>query len=82
MELDESLHQFALEILEGGHLDLGFSSYTTSFKFTEVSESETLIGMKVLYETKPEHTHIPGETLKAMLRYIKCYENYLLNGLL
>lgn len=80
VEFDESLHQIALEILEGGHLDHGFSSYTTGFKLTAVGEGETLIDVKVLYETKPEYTHIPGDTIKATFFYIKNLENYLLNA--
>lgn len=78
---DESVHEIALEILEGGHLYHGFTSYTTAFKLTEVSEAETLIDIKVLYETKPEYTHIPGETIKATFRYINSLENHLRKGL-
>ncbi|KAI3686266.1 hypothetical protein L1987_79940 [Smallanthus sonchifolius] len=80
VEYDESVYQIALEILEGGHLDHGFSSYTTVFKLTQVSELETLINIKVLYETKPEHNHIPGDTIKATFRYINSLEKYLLNN--
>lgn len=81
MKYDESLHEIALEILEGGHLDHGFSSYTTAFKLTEVSEAETLNDIKVLYETIPEHTHIPGETIKATFLFINNLKNHLLKGL-
>ncbi|CAI9283605.1 unnamed protein product [Lactuca saligna] len=51
VEFDESLHQIALEILEGGHLDHGFSSYTTGFKLTAVGEGETLIDVKNTWST-------------------------------
>ncbi|KAI3664872.1 hypothetical protein L6452_43481 [Arctium lappa] len=81
VELDESLHHIALEVLEGGHLDNEFSSYTIGFKLTAVGEAETLIDMKVLYETKPGHTHIPGETMKTPIHYIKCLENVLSSDL-
>nr|XP_043608458.1 phytohormone-binding protein CSBP-like [Erigeron canadensis] len=80
VEYNESQYEIALEILEGGHLDHGFTAYTTAFKLTELGEAETLIDMKVLYETKPEYNHIPGETLKATFRYLKSVENYLLKG--
>ncbi|KAI3686267.1 hypothetical protein L1987_79941 [Smallanthus sonchifolius] len=70
VEYDESVYQIALEILEGGHLDHGFTSYTTAFKLTQVSEVETLIDIKVLYETKPGHNHIPGETIKGTFLYL------------
>ncbi|KAI3673744.1 hypothetical protein L6452_39872 [Arctium lappa] len=79
VEFDESRHQIALEILEGGHLDHGFSSYTTGFKLTAVGETETLIDINVLYETKPEHIHVPGDTIKATFHYLKCLENHLSN---
>ncbi|KAJ0750903.1 putative Bet v I/Major latex protein [Helianthus annuus] len=81
VEYDESTYQIALEILEGGHLDHGFTAYTTAFKLTHVSEAETLIDIKVLYETKPEHNHIPGETIKATFRYINSLEKHLLKSL-
>ncbi|KAJ0790346.1 putative Bet v I/Major latex protein [Helianthus annuus] len=80
VEYDESTYQIALEILEGGHLDHGFTAYTTAFKLTQVSEAETLIDIKVLYETKPEHNHIPGETIKATFRYINNLEKHLLKS--
>ncbi|CAH1428635.1 unnamed protein product [Lactuca virosa] len=50
VEFDESLHHTALEILEGGPLDHGFSSYMYGFKFTEVGEGETLMEVKLVYE--------------------------------
>ncbi|KAJ9567877.1 hypothetical protein OSB04_003843 [Centaurea solstitialis] len=81
VEFDESRYQIALEILEGGHLDHGFSSYTTGFKLTAVGEAETLIDINVLYETKPEHIHVPGDTIKGTFLYIKCLENHLSNGI-
>ncbi|KAJ9535592.1 hypothetical protein OSB04_un001270 [Centaurea solstitialis] len=77
VELDESLHKIALEVLEGGHLDNGYSSYTTSFKLSAVEKAETFIDVKVLYETKPDHTHIPGGTIKGPIHYIKCLEKVL-----
>ncbi|GJR65838.1 phytohormone-binding protein-like protein [Tanacetum coccineum] len=81
VEFDESVHYIAFEILEGGHLDHGFLKYTTAIKLTEVGEAETLIDMKALYETKPEHNHVPGDTLKATLLYLRSFETYLLKTL-
>ncbi|CAK9160207.1 unnamed protein product [Ilex paraguariensis] len=79
VELDESLHQIGLKVIEGGHLNLGFASYKTTFQLTAIGESETLVGFKVVYETETEETHIPGETSKSALAFINCLENYLLN---
>nr|XP_043607302.1 phytohormone-binding protein CSBP-like [Erigeron canadensis] len=83
VELDESLRQMALEVVEGGNLDHGYSSYTTHVKLTEVGKAETLVGVKVVYETKTEaeDTHMPGDTLKPSLHYFKCLENHMSNGL-
>ncbi|KAK1407078.1 hypothetical protein QVD17_38689 [Tagetes erecta] len=81
VEYDESVYQMALEILEGGHLDHGFISYTIAFKLTQVTHAETLINIKVLYETKPEHKLIPGETMKSTFHFINCLEKYLLKDL-
>ncbi|KAL8215781.1 hypothetical protein R6Q57_022618 [Mikania cordata] len=81
VEYEESTYQIALEILEGGHLDHGFSSYTTAFKLTQKSETKTLIDIKILYETKQEHKHVPGETVKATFHYINSLEKYLLKNM-
>ncbi|KAK9080631.1 hypothetical protein SSX86_000389 [Deinandra increscens subsp. villosa] len=81
VEYDESVYEIALEILEGGHLDHGFLAYTTAFKLTQISETETLIDIKVLYETKPEHNHTPGDTIKATFHYINSLEKYMLKDL-
>ncbi|KAI3686268.1 hypothetical protein L1987_79942 [Smallanthus sonchifolius] len=81
VEYDDSVYQIGLELLEGGYLDHGFTSYTTAFKLTQVSEAETLIDVKVLYETKPGHNHIPEETIKAALHYLNSLEKYMLKHL-
>ncbi|KAK9269542.1 hypothetical protein L1049_001318 [Liquidambar formosana] len=80
VELDESLHQIGLQVIEGGHLRLGFSWYKTSFKLTSVGEHETLVDLKVAYETETEETPMPAQTTKSALAFIKCLENYLQNG--
>lgn len=75
---NESLHQIGLQVVEGGHLNQGFSSYTTVFQLNAVGESETLVDIKVLYETEAEETHMPMETTKAALGFIKRLEDFLL----
>ncbi|KAF8411212.1 hypothetical protein HHK36_003756 [Tetracentron sinense] len=42
-EFDESKHLIALQVIEGGKLDLGFASYQTSFQLSEIGEKETLM---------------------------------------
>lgn len=81
VEYDESLHMITLEILEGGSLDLGFSAFTTVFKLTEVSEAETLVDIKILYETKPEYTYTPGQNIKEATHFINSIVNHLLKDL-
>ncbi|KAL7602234.1 hypothetical protein Lser_V15G21088 [Lactuca serriola] len=46
-----------LEILEGGHLDHGFTRYTNVFKLTAIGEAETLIDFKVLYDIYQTRTY-------------------------
>lgn len=76
---DESLHLIALQVLEGGHLNHGFTSYKTSFQLTAITDLETLVDMKVVYETEAEETVMPQETTKSALAFLKCVETYVLN---
>lgn len=81
VEFIEPLHQFGLQVIEGGHLNHGFSSYTTVFQLTAMGESDykTLVDFKVVYETgEEEETKMPEETTKSMLDFIKCLEDFLL----
>ncbi|PSS06309.1 Phytohormone-binding protein [Actinidia chinensis var. chinensis] len=32
VDLDESLHQIGMQVVEGGHLNIGFSSYKTTYQ--------------------------------------------------
>ncbi|XP_027165676.1 phytohormone-binding protein-like [Coffea eugenioides] len=75
---NESLHQIGMQVIEGGHLNHGFTSYTTVIQFNAVGESETGVDVKVLYETEAEETRMPEETAKAILAFIKRLEDYLL----
>ncbi|CDP13117.1 unnamed protein product [Coffea canephora] len=75
---NESLHQIGMQVIEGGHLNHGFTSYTTVIQFNAVGESETGVDVKVLYETEAEETSMPEETAKAILAFIKRLEDYLL----
>ncbi|KAK3003478.1 hypothetical protein RJ639_018234 [Escallonia herrerae] len=78
VDFDESLHQFGLQVIEGGHLTIGFSSYKTFFQLTATAETETLIGVKVIYETEAGETLAHVKTTKSALAYIKLLEDYLL----
>ncbi|KAI6690414.1 hypothetical protein NL676_027242 [Syzygium grande] len=53
MELDESLHRIGLQVIEGGHLDLGFTFYKTTFQLTSISEKQTLVDVA-------EHSNVAG----------------------
>lgn len=79
VEVDESLHRFSLQVVEGGHLNLGFSAYKTTFRLTAIGEQQTSIDVMVAYESEVETTN-PSKTTAAALAFIKCLENYLLNG--
>lgn len=79
VELDDSLHRISLQVVEGGHLNLGFSSYTTTFQLTASGEQETSVDIIVAYESQAEETANPLKTISSSLGFIKCLENYLLN---
>ena len=78
-ELNESIHRIALEVVEGGHLNLGFSHYKTIFQLTATRDQDTLIDVTVAYEIDAEDDSLPSKTVSSMLAYIKQLENFLLN---
>ncbi|KAI7980641.1 Phytohormone-binding protein CSBP [Camellia lanceoleosa] len=78
VDLDESLHQIGMQVIEGGHLNHSFSSYKTIFQLTANAESETLVDVKVEYVIEAEETEMPAKTIKSALAFIKCLESYLL----
>ncbi|XP_071939674.1 phytohormone-binding protein-like isoform X2 [Coffea arabica] len=45
---NESLHQIGFQVIEGGYLNHGFTSYTTVLRFNAAGESETIVDVKVL----------------------------------
>lgn len=81
VELDESVHTIGLQVIEGGHLNHGFSSYKTSFQLTAIDQDhETLVSFTVTYEYEVEDTTMPSKSTQAALAFIKNLESYLLNG--
>lgn len=82
VELDESLHQIGLQVIEGGHLSLGFSSYQTIYQLTSVDHHKTQVNVKVSYESEQEEissTHA-SKTATSSLAFITSLENYLLKS--
>ncbi|KAF5728014.1 hypothetical protein HS088_TW21G00156 [Tripterygium wilfordii] len=80
VELDATLHRIAMEVVEGGHLNLGFSSYKTTFQLTALGEQETLVDLTVTYESEiDQESSMPSKTTASALTYVKCLENYLSN---
>ena len=81
MELDESFHRIALQVLEGGHLNKGFSFYVTTFQLTAIAEQETLVDVTVSFETETyQESTMPSKTIKATLEFLKCLETNIMNG--
>lgn len=74
-EFDEFVHRIGLEVIEGGHLNHGFSHYKTTFQFTSTGEQETLIDVTISYESQVEK-----DTMPSTLVFIKHMENYLMSG--
>ncbi|KAK6934311.1 Bet v I/Major latex protein [Dillenia turbinata] len=80
VDFDETLHQIGLEVIEGGPLNHGFTLYKTVFRLTKTGEQETLIDVKVVYETEIAEPHMPSGTVKKVLVFVGCLESFLLNG--
>lgn len=79
-EFDEFAHRIGLEVIEGGHLNHGFSHYKTTFQLTSTGEQETLIDVTISYESQVEEDTIPSNSASSTLIFIKHMENYLMNG--
>ncbi|KAK6132631.1 hypothetical protein DH2020_033620 [Rehmannia glutinosa] len=79
VEFDESLHQIALQVIEGGRLNLGFTFYKACFQLTALGDSETLVDLKVDFAIECQETRAPpGETVKSGVAFIQALENFLL----
>ncbi|XP_059064127.1 phytohormone-binding protein CSBP-like [Cryptomeria japonica] len=51
VEKDEGKHIIALEVIEGGHRQMGFSYYKTRFEMKDKGESSCVIHCNIEYET-------------------------------
>ncbi|KAE9592931.1 hypothetical protein Lal_00028720 [Lupinus albus] len=81
VNLDENTHEIGLQVIEGGHLNQGFSYYKTSFQLSAIGEIQTLVSVKISYDYEPnseESTH-SMKTSDFMLSYLRCLEKYILN---
>ena len=81
VELDESQYRFALQVLEGPALTLrDFSSLTTTFQLSAISEKETLV-MKVEYATEKEAAANMGEiAMQPVLSFVQLLEKLVLES--
>lgn len=75
--LDESQHEFGLQIVEGVMLKRGFSYFKTIFQLSETEEQQTLVDIKVMYETEIEDDMAEMAT-KPALYFVNLLEKYLL----
>ncbi|XP_008226687.1 phytohormone-binding protein-like [Prunus avium] len=81
VELDDSEYRFALKVLEGPALTLrNFSALTTSFQLSKIGEQETLVDMKVVYETEKEEANTGDIALQPAISYIQFLEKYVLES--
>lgn len=80
VELDESVHQIGLQVIKGCNLNLGFSSYQTTYQLTSIDHHKTQVNVEVSYESEQEeinYTHA-SKTATSSLAFITGLENYLL----
>ncbi|XP_061367220.1 phytohormone-binding protein CSBP-like [Gastrolobium bilobum] len=80
-ELDEFSHEIGLQVVEGGHLNQGFSYYKISYQLSEIGENQTLAKVKISYdyESDTQESSHPVKTSEAVLSFLRCLETYLLN---
>lgn len=82
VELDETKHEFGLEVMEGILLKKGFSSFKTTFKLSSMGEKETLVDIKVVYETErdgEDEVEMKEAATKPALSFLQLLEKFLLD---
>lgn len=89
VEFDELLHRIGLQVIEGGHLEHGFSFYKVTFQLTATeSKKETEVDILLEYEVnkveedggddEDEAASMALKTTASALSFIKTIENYIL----
>ncbi|XP_022929441.1 phytohormone-binding protein-like [Cucurbita moschata] len=82
VEVDETKHELVIEVLEGNVLKRGFSSFETTFKLSSLSEKESLVDIKVAYETEKdgedEQARMDAIATAPPLYFLQLLENFLL----
>ncbi|XP_009334604.2 phytohormone-binding protein CSBP-like [Pyrus x bretschneideri] len=81
VELDESHYRYALQVIKGPALTLrNFSALTTFFQLKRIREQETLVDMKVVYETEKEEVNSSEIAMQPVTSYVQLLEKYLLES--
>ncbi|KAG7015464.1 Phytohormone-binding protein [Cucurbita argyrosperma subsp. argyrosperma] len=83
VELDETKHEFGLEVVEGIMLKRGFSSFKTTFNLSSMGEKETLVDIKVVYETErdgEDEVEMKEAATKPALSFLQLLEKFLLHS--
>ncbi|TQD76685.1 hypothetical protein C1H46_037767 [Malus baccata] len=81
VELDESHYRYALQVIKGPALTLrNFLALTTFFQLKKIGEQETLVDMKVVYETEKEEVNSSEIAMQPVTSYVQLLEKYLLES--
>lgn len=68
------------EMVEGGHLDLGFTLYRFGFQIFEKNEESCIVKSSVQYELKEEAAaNISFATVQPLITIAQAVNNYFLN---
>ncbi|KAF3453628.1 hypothetical protein FNV43_RR04069 [Rhamnella rubrinervis] len=80
VEMDESVYRFGMQVIEGPALTRGsFSLLTTTFQLSSAGEKESLVDVKVVYETpREDQATIENMTLQPALNFIQTLEKLIL----
>ncbi|KAG8364981.1 hypothetical protein BUALT_Bualt18G0055100 [Buddleja alternifolia] len=78
VEFDESQHRIALQVIEGGRLDVGFTFHKATFQLTATGDSETMVDLKVDFETESQETNATGGMIKSVVAFTQALETFLL----
>lgn len=80
VEMDESVYRFGMQVLEGPALSRGsFSSLISTFQLSSVGEKESLVDVKVVYETpREDEAVIQNMAIHPALNFIQSLEKLIL----
>ncbi|XP_054814370.1 phytohormone-binding protein-like isoform X2 [Prosopis cineraria] len=80
-ELDAVSREIGIEVVEGGYLNRGFSYFKTRFQLSAKAEDQTVVDVKIYYESENEEISDQIKTAESTyFHFFRKLEKYLFNS--